>query len=144
MWATNWDTRHHAGRRLAKSIRAHGLRGLTIEHNRDIISMRSAIPPQPAWAKAFALGVARNAGSRRTLLAVEKDACLPPSIRLSLHNEILQPLLFTVVFYVAMVAWLEFVLLFSYFGAVGELPTHLRQLCLSTMASAPPIARWQL
>ena len=96
---------------LAKIILAPtGYGHFTIEHNRGH-HLDVATPGDSASARMgeglwqFALREIPGAVERSWRLEKERLARLLQSVW-SLHNEILQPLLFTVVFYVAMVAWL--------------------------------------
>jgi alkane 1-monooxygenase len=96
---------------LAKIILAPtGYGHFTIEHNRGH-HLDVATPGDSASARMgeglwqFALREMPGAVERSWRLEKERLARLHQSVW-SLHNEILQPLLFTVVFYVAMAAWL--------------------------------------
>ena len=109
---------------LAKIILAPtGYGHFTIEHNRGH-HLDVATPGDSASARMgeglwqFALREIPGAVERSWRLEKERLARLHQSVW-SLHNEILQPLLFTVVFYVAMVAWLGVrVLLFLVLSAL--------------------------
>jgi alkane 1-monooxygenase len=109
---------------LAKIILAPtGYGHFTIEHNRGH-HLDVATPGDSASARMgeglwrFALREMPGAVERSWRLEKERLARLHQSVW-SLHNEILQPLLFTVVFYVAMVAWLGVrVLLFLVLSAL--------------------------
>ena len=109
---------------LAKIILAPtGYGHFTIEHNRGH-HLDVATPGDSASARMgeglwqFALREIPGAVERSWRLEKERLARLLQSVW-SLHNEILQPLLFTVVFYVAMVAWLGVrVLLFLVLSAL--------------------------
>jgi alkane 1-monooxygenase len=109
---------------LAKiTLAPTGYGHFTIEHNRGH-HLDVATPGDSASARMgeglwqFALREMPGAVERSWRLEKERLVRLHQSVW-SLHNEILQPLLFTVVFYVAMVAWLGVrVLLFLVLSAL--------------------------
>ena len=110
--ATSWDTskpRWSAGWRKSFS-RPRATVTSPSSTIADTISMspRRAILLRPAWAKASGASPCAKCPERSRAPGVSKESGLARFHQpvWSLHNEILQPLLLTLVFYAVMVAWL--------------------------------------